>query len=694
MKCTKIILSGLVALSATANAMPTQEQTKEAEPLVMDLMRENEAALNSGKKTRVEVAKSAMELAGKADSEAAKLLLMKGAFNLYVRAGEFDKAIETLHSLKAAIPDIPPQNIANIIEASLSGVSPENGGELRKLLDEKRAEVVASSIQTEKFPLAQGIDLEMIKCPAGEFMMGYESWNTWGSALNREQRKLHRVKLTKDFMLGKFPVTCSQWYAIMEDGKKVPEGLEDTPVGNITVPEMQAFCDKLTEKFKAQLDGKVFRLPTDAEWEYASKGGKNLDGMLGKTTGRNGNTGSSSRDSKDVEAIFMQMGYTGDDHARVSDTNEPYFMWKTLPVGKHKPNEWGFMDLIGNAWEVTADKMMDFKEAAEFHKNLRRWNGRQIYPDFEIDPQLKGERHLIRTGFWDKGAATSLGNKNSIGDNDRFPAVGFRVCIGEPLGDWNNATTTTPKLVKDAFALNAAPGSVTELDLGNVPPLQFVYCPAGKFSMGYKEQPALSKVKDVEITSPFWVSKTVIRADQLELLGLNSITNAETGDAVINDGSIVLEKLPSALKERFGKMLPPGYVFRLPTEAEFEYLQKAEMNDKNAQTNIWGVERLYSGGLVALLDKAPAYGRVDVVRRRNHRGVIMTDLVKVNYENQPDKDPVGWTDDPTWSVFRRGLARNCGGGKLVTAPGGGKYHYSFYFAVAPDVDKLNKFYWK
>ena len=248
--------------------------------------------------------------------------------------------------------------------------------------------------------------------------------------------------------------------------------------------------------------------------------------------------------------------------------------------------------------------------------------------------------------------------------------------------------------MNDAFSLNAAPGSITELDLGNVPPLQFVYCPAGKFSMGYKEQPAISKVKDVEITSPFWVSKTVIRADQLELLGLNSITNTETGDAVINDGSIVLEKLPSALKERFGKMLPPGYVFRLPTEAEFEYLQKSEMNDKNAQTNIWGVERLYSGGLVALLDKAPAYGRVDVVRRRNHRGVIMTDLVKVNYENQPDKDPVGWTDDPTWSVFRRGLARNCGGGKLVTAPGGGKYHYSFYFVVAPDINKLNKFYWK
>ena len=681
MKCTKVMLGGLIAGVAMVNAMPTLEQTKKAEPLVMDLMREDQNALKSGKKTRAEAAQSAMEHAKKVESEAAKLLLMKGAFNLYVRAGEFDKAIETLRSLKAAIPDIPPQIVTNMIETALRGAAKNEDAELfHKLIDEYEAEVGASGIQTEKFPLAQGIDLEMIKCPAGEFMMGYESWKTWGSSQNREQRKLHRVRLTKDFMLGKFPVTYSQWYAIMGNGKKAPKGLEDTPVGNITVSEMQAFCDKLTEKFKVQLGGKVFRLPTDAEWEYASKGGKNLDGMLGKTLGLNGNTGSSSRDGKEVEAIFLQMGYVGEEHARVSDIKKPYFMWKTLPVGKHKPNEWGFMDFIGNAWEATADKMMDSPEHNEQWKNLRQWNGRQGYSDFEIDPLLKGERHLIRTGFWDKGAA--IGHKNSIGDNDRFPAVGFRVCIGEPLGDWNNA-----------FSMKAAPGSVTELDLGNVPPLQFVFCPAGKFSMGYKEQPAISKVKDVEITSPFWVSKTPIRVDQLASLGINSITDARIGAAGIDDASIVVQKLPSVLKERFGKMLPPGYVFRLPTEAEFEYLQKSETKDKDAPTNIWGVERLYSGGIIALLDRAPAYGRgVDVVNRW-HDAMAWTDLVKVNYENQPDKDPVGWSDDPNWSVFRRGLARNCGGGKLITSQGG-RFLYGFYFVVAPDVDKLNKFYWK
>ena len=138
MNYTKIMLGGIVALSSTAFAMPTSEQTKKVEPLVVDLMRDDQAALKSGKKTRVEVAESAMSLADQAESEAAKLLLMKGAFNLYVRAGEFDKAIETLQSLQAAIPDIPPSNMANIIETSLRSVPRKNGGQLYRLLDETK----------------------------------------------------------------------------------------------------------------------------------------------------------------------------------------------------------------------------------------------------------------------------------------------------------------------------------------------------------------------------------------------------------------------------------------------------------------------------------------------------------------------------------------------------------------------------
>ena len=141
MKCTKIILSGLMALAATANAMPTPEETKKVEPLVADLLRNDQAALKSGKKTRVEVAESAMALAEQADSEAAKMLLTKGAFNLYVRAGEFDKAIETLQSLQEAIPDIPPTNMVKIIESSLRAVPRKNGGQLYRLLGEIKTRI-------------------------------------------------------------------------------------------------------------------------------------------------------------------------------------------------------------------------------------------------------------------------------------------------------------------------------------------------------------------------------------------------------------------------------------------------------------------------------------------------------------------------------------------------------------------------
>lgn len=138
MKCTKIMLAGFVTLSMTAFAMPTPEQTKKVESLVVDLMRDDQAAFKSGKKTRAEVAESAIRLANQADSEAAKLLLIKGAYNNYVKAGEFDKAIETLQRLQTVIPDIPPANLANIIESSLRNVPRKNGGQLYRLLDETK----------------------------------------------------------------------------------------------------------------------------------------------------------------------------------------------------------------------------------------------------------------------------------------------------------------------------------------------------------------------------------------------------------------------------------------------------------------------------------------------------------------------------------------------------------------------------
>ena len=94
-KLTMMVAMTVACTAIQLTAMPTEEQTRRAEPVVKKLLAGERAALESGRKTRSEVAVAAMKLADEADSDAAKLLLMKGAFVLYVRDGNLKEAVET-----------------------------------------------------------------------------------------------------------------------------------------------------------------------------------------------------------------------------------------------------------------------------------------------------------------------------------------------------------------------------------------------------------------------------------------------------------------------------------------------------------------------------------------------------------------------------------------------------------------------
>ena len=155
---TKLHLISALAASLTLHgvAMPTEAEVVKAVPKVERMLASEKVALESGKMTRAEVAAAAMKLAADADDEAAKLLLMKGAFILQVKDGDLEKAVKTMNALETAIADMPPQVVTNIIETALLGLPNKtaNGTRLYQLLD-------ATNV-AEKSTVADGENLKAV----------------------------------------------------------------------------------------------------------------------------------------------------------------------------------------------------------------------------------------------------------------------------------------------------------------------------------------------------------------------------------------------------------------------------------------------------------------------------------------------------------------------------------------------------
>ena len=174
---------------------------------------------------------------------------------------------------------------------------------------------VPSTAQTGT--LKNAIGMEFVKISAGEFMMGCSTGDT---ACKDAEKPQHRVRITKAFEMGKYEVTQAQWKAVMNANESVFVG-DNNPVEMVTRAEAIDFAKRLT----VRNDGFTYRLPTEAEWEYAA---------------RAGTTGATYGPLSDV-AWFGK------------NSNE-----ETHPVGGKKPNAWGLYDMLGNVREWTADTFL------------------------------------------------------------------------------------------------------------------------------------------------------------------------------------------------------------------------------------------------------------------------------------------------------------------------------------------------
>ena len=149
-----------------------------------------------------------------------------------------------------------------------------------------------------------------VTIPAGEFMMGAET----GSPA---EKPAHRVRLSQPFEMSKHEITQAQWEALMGNNPSYFKGA-NRPVEQVSWYDAQEFIGKLN----ALDDGYIYRLPTEAEWEYACRAGRNAD-YAGKL---------------DAMAWY--------------DANADNM---THPVGAKQPNAWGLYDMLGNVFEWCQD---------------------------------------------------------------------------------------------------------------------------------------------------------------------------------------------------------------------------------------------------------------------------------------------------------------------------------------------------
>ncbi len=161
--------------------------------------------------------------------------------------------------------------------------------------------------------VTNSVGMRLVRVAPGSFVMGSPP----GDPMRQQEETPHRVTLTRAFRIAATEVTAQQWIAVMPPNRS-PQPGEDRPVASVSWTEAQEFCSELSRK-----EGRTYRLPTEAEWEYACRAGASSTTAAGT----------------DLAAAWYSENSEGTTH----------------PVALRAPNAWGLFDMLGNVAEWTTD---------------------------------------------------------------------------------------------------------------------------------------------------------------------------------------------------------------------------------------------------------------------------------------------------------------------------------------------------
>jgi formylglycine-generating enzyme required for sulfatase activity len=258
------------------------------------------------------------------------------------------------------------------------------------------------------------IGMEFVLIPAGSFSR-IVGENDFGEPV------YSKATINNSFYLGKYEVTQEQWKAVMGTNPSYDKG-RTNPVDGVSWDDVQKFINTLNAK-----EGKnKYRLPSEVEWEFASRGGK--DSMYCFFM----------KDS-DVESLYAQRGKLIDEiisadkktvkhvKAKIKDIEEEFanelgtYAWfsmnsdsKSHPVGQKKPNPYGLYDIYGNVWEWVQDWYAELPKEQE----LKDYSG-----------PAKGSFRVLRGGSWGSSAFYCRSDIRYYHRLGNYSSLGFRLAI-------------------------------------------------------------------------------------------------------------------------------------------------------------------------------------------------------------------------------------------------------------------------